>query len=112
MNWPNDADGDVLRGLEEDGFDFSKSYDVDFNIDFEEWPASQDAIDLLNSKYAPIEIIEPDEEDLEEGITKGYILAQVSGQITYDFIVNTQEKLTVLMKPFGGFCESWGVMQE
>ncbi len=111
-SWPNDADGDVLRRLEADGFDFGKSHYVDFNIDFKDWPAPQEAIALLESTYPPIEIVEPDEENLEEGIAKGYILIQISGRMSYEFVVNTQEKLTALMKPFGGFCESWGVMQE
>lgn len=28
--FPNDADGDVLRSLKENNFDFEKTYDVDF----------------------------------------------------------------------------------
>ena len=33
IDWPNDADGDVLRRMKESGFDFSKIHSIDFNID-------------------------------------------------------------------------------
>ena len=35
MTWPSDADGDVLRRLEQSGFHFSKSTLIDFNVDFQ-----------------------------------------------------------------------------
>lgn len=37
MNWPNDADGGVLRRLQADGFDFSRPCVIDCNVDFEQW---------------------------------------------------------------------------
>ena len=42
MNWPNDADGDVFRRLEEKNFDFDSTVQVDFNIDFDHWPLSKE----------------------------------------------------------------------
>ncbi len=38
MTWPQDADGDVFRQLQKSGFDFTKLYVVDFNVDFAKWP--------------------------------------------------------------------------
>lgn len=41
MNWPDDEDGDVLRVLDERGFDFNKEVKIDFEIDFDHWPLSK-----------------------------------------------------------------------
>jgi len=35
MSWPTDADGDVLRRLQNGGFDFSKPTLIDFNVTYE-----------------------------------------------------------------------------
>ena len=42
MNWPNDADHDVLRRSVKDGFDFDKGVTIDFNIDFDHWPLADE----------------------------------------------------------------------
>lgn len=104
MTWPNDADGNVFRSLEEDGFDFSKDHMVDFNIDFESWPPSTEAINLLKEKYQNIEVIEPDEE------FDGYIEIQIPTKLSYEFVVKVQKEVTALMKKYGARCESWEVM--
>lgn len=46
----------------------------------------------------------------EEG--DGYALFRVEGQVTYDGVTGMQRRVTEMMRPFGGWCESWGVMQE
>ena len=103
MGWPNNADGDVFRRLETNGFDFSKSYAVDFTVDFEKWPPAKAALDLLTSKYGDLDLYEPDEEG------DGYVLFQVVSPVTYEGIMSVQRNASIAMKPFGGICESWGV---
>lgn len=65
MPWPNDADGDVFRRLESHGFDFTKEYDVDFNVDFDDWPPPAESVNLLKSKYNNVEIVEPENTNQE-----------------------------------------------
>jgi len=110
MSWPNDADGDVLRRLEADNFDFGKEFFVVFNVDFDNWPPPQEAVDLLKSRYANVQVIDPDEEDLEEGEFDGYIVFQINNRVNYEFVTKTQTEATRLMHRFGGWCDSWGVM--
>ena len=112
MNWPDDADGDVLRSLEEDGFDFDKEYLVDFDVDFNKWPLSQEEKIEIKKLYPQSRFFDPDEEDIEDGNTIGYVNIQIKSKITYEFVVKTQEELSRVMEPFGGFCEAWGVMSE
>ena len=104
MNWPNDSDGDALRRLEESDFDFSKNYDVDFNIDFNNWPPSQEAIEILNKEYGGVEVYDPEDE------YEGYLMFKINSLITYNLVVDTQSRVSILMKPYGGTCETWGVL--
>lgn len=109
MQWPNNADGDVFRRLESDGFDFSKIYEVDFNIDFDHWPLSTKEIDYVKNLYPNSELIEPDLDDEIEGSVIGYVLININAQLTYEFVVDTQKNITEKMSVIGGVCESWGL---
>lgn len=104
QKWPDDADGDVLRRLEEKGFDFTKSHTVDFNIDFDQWPPRKEAIDAIRIAY-------PDAKLYDDG-GDGYILFKVNSLLSYDFVMRTQYEATSLVAQYGGRCESWGVLHE
>ncbi len=105
-DWPDDADGGVFRRLVEHGFDFSKPYSIDYNVDFDSWPPQQAAIDLLDSLYGPVKVYAPDEHG------DGYIQFQINAPVTYEGVTTVQHKVSAAMEPFGGICESWGVMQD
>ena len=112
MSWPKDADGDVFRRLEDNGFDFEREYEIDFNIDFNSWPLANETVDFISGLYPSAKVIEPDEEDIENGETIGYIQFQVVSKLTYDLVMSIQKEVTEKVKKYGGWCESWGVMQE
>lgn len=104
MSWPEDDDGDVMRRLEASGFDFSSTHEIDFNVDFFEWPPSQDALDRLRP-FGVIELFDPDEH------SPGYVLIQLQSKVTYEVVTSVQRRVSNAMAPYGGICESWGVMQ-
>ncbi len=106
MNWPNNADGDVFRRLNDSNFNFSIKNTIDFNIDFDNWPPQSDVVNRLQKKYSRIKIIEPDDE------YSGYISFQIHNKLTYNLVIRIQKDISELVKPFGGICESWGVMQD
>lgn len=106
MAWPPNADGDVLRGLESSGFDFSKEHLVEFNVDFATWPPPTDALRLLSREYPSAKVYEPD----PDNDYPGYVQIQTYGRVTYELVTSIQSHVTELMTPFGGYCESWGVM--
>jgi hypothetical protein len=105
-DWPNDADGDVFRRLVEHRFDFSKSYYVDFNVDFAAWPPAEAAIAWLESAFGFLSLHPPIDD------FGGYAQFQVHGPVNYNTVTLIQRKVTIAMEPFGGICESWGVMQD
>lgn len=112
MNWPNDVDGDVLRRMEESGFDFSKEVVIDFNIDFDHWPLSDEEKKQIFKLYPDSEILDPTPEDIADGIETGYVQFQVNEILTYDLVINVQEEVTKQMEGIGGWCDSWGALQE
>lgn len=101
MTWPQDADGDVFRDLEADGFDFSKVYAIDFNVDFARWPPSQDAVTAIKQKYPDAVLHEPD------GEFKGYVGFKVRSLLSYELVIRVQREVSDLLAPFGGRCDSW-----
>ena len=103
-NWPDDADGDVFRRLAAAEFDFAKAWSVDYNVDFNSWPPSDPALDLLRSMYGELVIYPPEQGDL------GMVQFQVVGVVTYPGVTSIQRHVSAAMQPFGGVCESWGVM--
>ena len=105
-DWPNDVDGDVFRRMEESAFDFSQYYLIDFNVDFEAWPPSSEALAVIRHRY-PDAVLRP-----PEAGDSGHVQFQVRALVTYDFVMRIQREMSDLMADFGGRCESWGVMQD
>lgn len=102
--WPDDADGDVFRRLLADDFDFFVPHTVDYNVDFDDWPPSDEALSRLAQLVGEFEVIEPDEEG------DGYVCFQVTGLVTYEGVMRVQRETSEALEPFGGVCESWGVL--
>lgn len=100
--WPSDADGDVFRKLWKNGFDFSREYVIDFNVDFEPWPPSVDLTPHIQERF-PRAVVEQCNED-------GYVLVKIKAKLEYNFVMFVQRILTEIADPHGGYCESWGVM--
>ncbi len=104
MTWPKDADGDVFRSLQKSGFDLEqKKYPIDFNVDFKQWPPSNQAMEALRSRYSAVKLYPPE----GEGI--GYALVTIEHTLNYEFVVATLKELDLFMRPYGGVCDSWGV---
>src|SRR5437879_2362965 len=101
MDWPANVDGDVFRRLQSQGFDFTRPHDIDFTIDFDVWPPSDEAITTLKRDYT-IKRYEP------ESGSPGYLQITMFALVTYDFVTGVQKTLTRQLSPFGGACESWG----
>lgn len=102
--WPNDADGDVFRRMQKSGFDFDKAVDIDFNIDFDSWPPSEELINMLRSHFKHVEIYSPDSSG------DGYVNFVLNAVPTYELVIFIQKSVSEMAARFGGVCESWGVL--
>lgn len=103
-SWPSDADGDVLRRLQASDFDFGLEYNIDFNVDFESWPPPSSFLEQLRATYPSAQAIDPDQND------NGYVRFVVRSRITYQLVKFVQQSVSQMAAPFGGVCESWGVL--
>ena len=101
--WPEGQDGDVMRRLQEIGFDFSEKAIIDFNVDFTEWPPPPEAIALMEREYPTTWVCEP-----WDG-TPAFLQFQLYEVLTYELATNTQRVVTEWMAPYGGVCDSWCV---
>ena len=106
MAWPNDADGDVLRRLEESGFDFSSEHTLDFNVDLASWPPPDELLSVIHRRFDNARSVPP------ENHYRGYVQFRIKGHVTYDLVTSVQREASQLARQFGGVCESWGVWQE
>lgn len=105
--WPDDVDGDVFRRMQESGFHFGDETDIDFNIDLDVWPPSDALLDLLRGQaFSSVRVCPPDETG------SGYILVVVHAKLTYELVTAMQQALSDIAAPFGGWCDSWGVLQD
>lgn len=102
--WLDDVDGDVLRRLQDDGFDFSAVADIDFSIDFASWPPSAACMATLSGHYPDAELIEPERDD--DG--NGFVLIILRDRLSYELVMRVQRELTEMAAPYGGKCDSWG----
>ena len=104
--WPNDADGDVLRRMQQSGFDFNKEVAIDFAIEFEQWPVNERVTRALE-EYCPEFELVATESDTE----KGFAQFQIFGLVTYELVTSTQATANQKFSQYRGICESWGVLQ-
>lgn len=104
-HWPDDADGDVLRRMVEDGFNFNEEVDIDFNIDFEKWPPCEEVLEVLHAQFPRMEIYSPDAHG------SGYVQIVITAVVTYDLVMFMQASVSEMVAKFGGVCDSWGMMQ-
>jgi hypothetical protein len=102
--WPNDADGDVMRLLQSRGLDFDEPTDIDFNVDFEAWPPAEKFMYTLRAQYSLVKMYPPD------STGNGYVLFVVNAALTYELVMFIQLAVSELASPYGGICESWGVL--
>lgn len=91
MNWPNDADGDVLRRMAGTGFDFDRPWLIDFNVDFDHWPPPGEALSRLAREFPSAMVHDPSEEN------GGYVQFQVRALVTYALVTRIQAEVSAWM---------------
>ena len=106
QQWPRDVDGDVFRRMADSGFDFTSEHVIDFNIDMEQWPPAPALIAEVERRYPDAQRFGPEGQG-----DRGYVQIQVRALLTYELVMTVQREMSELARPFGGICESWGVMQ-
>jgi Regulator of ribonuclease activity B len=111
MEYPEDANGDVFRRMEEHSFDFSIEHIVDFHAVFaSEGEADQIALMFVadhdaGDKYVNIETKPYDEGGMELTLSKNML-------VTYKAIYQLEKLLSERVSSVEGYLDGWGVLQE
>ena len=100
--WPDDPDGEVLRRLRGNGFDFTKQYVIDFSVDFEEWPPNPEALGRIRGEFPNASVY------FDDVSGKGSVVVKVEATLSYPLVVHAQQRLTELASEFGGWCDLRG----
>lgn len=102
MDFPNDADGDALRRLAEDGNDLTRPMHIDFTISVPSLAAGH-AVARAAQELGYRTSVEHD----EEGATWTCYCSRHM-VASYDAVVLAQEELSRVSGPHGGHCDGWG----
>jgi hypothetical protein len=103
LKFPDDANGSALKSLYKEGLDFKKSHSVEFFIAVPDEKSGERLTDVLKAEGFNCFIEQDDETDEWTCCTSKNMLLE------YDKIVEIQDRLDQLSKPYGGFSDGWGV---
>jgi hypothetical protein len=101
-DFPNDADGDALRRVANDGNDLSAPMEVDFPVVMPDEIAAQKFAAIVQARgYSPK--IRKHDSDAGWDVTCVRLML-----LTYDAIMGVQNELNQHARPLGGYSDGWG----
>ena len=109
--FPNDANGDVLRRMQSSGFDFTKPHDVEFFAVFRtEKMADSVAMEFVadskaGDKYKAINTKPATRGGMELRLVKSML-------VTYENVTAVERKLAKRVSKHDGYMDGWGVFQQ
>ncbi|MCE4051402.1 MULTISPECIES: ribonuclease E inhibitor RraB [Bacillaceae] len=101
--FPKDEDGDVLHELDKYGCDFSVEQTVEFVIDVPNENSGKQVLEELKTEGYRCEMDYDEEEDMWT------VYCFIEMMLTYEGIVEVQNKLRDLIHPLDGEIDGWGV---
>jgi hypothetical protein len=101
-SYPDDADGDALQRVADQGSDMSRPMTIDFVLSTNDMSQARSIAQLVAEHGYQTDIHLNDESrSIDVYCTKRMVP-------TYDDVVACQAELTQLCEPFGVVCDSWG----
>ena len=106
MEFPNDANGDVLRKMHESGMDFSKSYDIEFFHLFKDEKGARAMARDVSARGDRAEV------DSNEEQSAWDCMVVMNMKPSHKEITAAEESLGRIAAEHGGKSDGWGVLQE
>ncbi|MGA2776092.1 MAG: ribonuclease E inhibitor RraB [Steroidobacteraceae bacterium] len=100
-DFPNDADGDSLRRVQDSGSDLSSPMSIDFTIIAPNEHAARTIADLVSAQG-----LDPSISD-NEGKSTWSVYCSKFMLATYDGVVAVQAQLNEIAARYGGRCDGW-----
>jgi len=102
-DFPNDSDGDALRGVASHGSDMSKPMLIDFQVAVPSELAGESLGEVAKKLGYLVSVY-----DSEKCKLPWTCECSTRMLATYDGVMAIQRELAELSKPFGGFPDGWG----
>jgi regulator of RNase E activity RraB len=102
-DFPNDAHGDALRRLLDDGSDFSKPMSIDFQIAVPDEAAANGLAEMVYKLGYRVKIYASPECSLPWTCE-----CSTRMLVSYDGVLAIQTELATLAMPFRGYPDGWG----
>jgi hypothetical protein len=107
LDYPNDENGNVLRGMHEDGDDMSQPRDIDFTVVL---PSSDAVQEFGNYFYSRGLAVKAKKSDMVAELPWDVVVT-VNMLPTYEDIKIFEEKLEKVAVPLGGRSDGWSCFQ-
>ena len=107
-DFPNDDDGDVLRGLRAKGIDLTKSRNIEFYCYAENEVIALNIAKQLDGLGYKSDVFNDDEAPSEDRRYSVYSALEMVP--SYEEIVKTQKKLNSILSKFNTRCDGWGTL--
>jgi regulator of RNase E activity RraB len=102
MKIPNDADGDAMRRVIEDGSDLNKPMDIDFMISCPSISAAEKIEAQVIQQGYKVQI----SQDSDDNSITCYCMKIML--LEYEKLIKIQEELDGIAKLHGGYIDGWG----
>lgn len=111
MQFPNDANGDVLRRMQSHGFDFSKEHPIEF---FAVYASEEEADKVAKMYVADLKsgerLVNIETRPYPEGGMELVLVKKM--RASYENITGFEKRLQDRTNTVDGYLDGWGVLQE
>ncbi|KAA3641152.1 MAG: ribonuclease E inhibitor RraB [Proteobacteria bacterium] len=109
--YPDDANGDVFRSLENQNFDFAQEVDVEFFAVFAtEDEANKIALQYVEDRKAGARLKNIETRPHEIGGMELELVVEM--KVTYDDVVAFENKLNERVSKVDGYLDGWGFLHD
>jgi hypothetical protein len=105
--YPNDADGDALRTVAENGADMSRPMLVDFMVAVSSSAAAESIARAARPLGYDAKVVRDTDDDGNEEDT-WTVYCSKTMLLDYDSVIAAQAELDRVSGPFGGYSDGWG----
>jgi hypothetical protein len=105
--YPNDADGNALRFVAENGADMSRPMLVDFMIAVTSSAAGESIAHAVGALGYDTKVVRDTDDDGQEEDTWTVYCSQMM-LLDYETVIAAQAELDRVSAPFGGYSHGWG----
>lgn len=109
VDYPNDADGDVLRSLAEKGVDLTRPRLLEFYCYASSTAIAQEISARLTALGFKCDIFEDDHEEIPDDARISVYAERVMIP-SYEAVTQVQSELNILLKDYDTYCDGWATL--